>query len=104
VVGLSSSVLFDKDQHTNPINRRISIIIMNKAAEDAARRTDGFGAESANDETETPTDTPAAPSPEGAADGPQAGAEPSVALPARPDLGATARALQDQGIETRPRN
>ena len=104
VVGLSSSVLFDKDQPTNPINRRISIIIMNKAAEDAARRTDGFGAESVNEESEAPSDTPAEGSAEGAADGPQAGSEASVAVPAQPDLGAAARALQDQGIETRPRN
>lgn len=33
VVGLSSAVLFDKDDPTNPVNRRISIIVMsNKAA------------------------------------------------------------------------
>ena len=30
VVGLSSSVLFDKDNPRNPINRRISIIVMTK--------------------------------------------------------------------------
>ena len=34
VVGLSSVVLFDKDDPTNPVNRRISIIVMsNKATE-----------------------------------------------------------------------
>jgi chemotaxis protein MotB len=34
VVGLSSVVLFDKDDPANPVNRRISIIVMsNKAAE-----------------------------------------------------------------------
>ena len=34
VVGLSSAVLFDKNDPTNPVNRRISIIVMsNKAAE-----------------------------------------------------------------------
>ena len=34
VVGLSSAVLFDKDDPTNPVNRRISIIVMsNKATE-----------------------------------------------------------------------
>jgi chemotaxis protein MotB len=97
VVGLSSSVLFDRDQPTNPINRRISIIIMNKAAEDAARRSDAFGAESAGGEaipTEPASDGPATTNP----------AEPGVALPAPPDLGAAARALEAQGIETRPRN
>lgn len=36
VVGLSSSVLFDKTQPDNPINRRISIVVMTKAAEAAA--------------------------------------------------------------------
>lgn len=36
VVGLASSVLFDRENPANPINRRISIIVMNKAAEDAA--------------------------------------------------------------------
>lgn len=36
VVGVASSVLFDKENPTNPINRRISIIVMNKATEDTA--------------------------------------------------------------------
>ncbi len=40
VVGLSSSVLFDKVQPRNPINRRISIIVMTKRAEEAALKTD----------------------------------------------------------------
>ncbi|HBV20633.1 MAG TPA: flagellar motor protein MotB [Nitrosomonas sp.] len=35
VVGLSSAVLFDKEDPFNPINRRISIIVMNKKAESA---------------------------------------------------------------------
>jgi len=36
VVGLSSSVLFDRTDPQNPINRRISIVVMTKAAEEAA--------------------------------------------------------------------
>jgi len=36
VVGLASSVLFDPQDSHNPINRRISIIVMNKRAEEAA--------------------------------------------------------------------
>jgi chemotaxis protein MotB len=40
VVGLSSAVLFDKTQPRNPINRRISIIVMTKRAEEAAVKTD----------------------------------------------------------------
>jgi chemotaxis protein MotB len=38
VVGLSSAVLFEKNDPFNPINRRISIIIMNKKAEEAITR------------------------------------------------------------------
>src|SRR5580700_7731804 len=40
VVGLSSSVLFDKSEPENPINRRISIVVMTKAGEAAALLTD----------------------------------------------------------------
>ena len=36
VVGLSSSVLFDKENPQDPINRRISIVVMTDAAEKAA--------------------------------------------------------------------
>lgn len=43
VVGLSSAVLFDKAQPLNPINRRISIIVMNKKAEEAALKDGGSG-------------------------------------------------------------
>ena len=41
VVGLSSAVLFDKENPFNPINRRISIIVMNKKAEEAAQKDGG---------------------------------------------------------------
>jgi len=41
VVGLSSAVLFDKVDPLNPINRRISIIVMNKKAEESARNDGG---------------------------------------------------------------
>jgi chemotaxis protein MotB len=40
VVGLSSSVLFDRDSPQSPINRRISIVIMTKQAEQDALKTD----------------------------------------------------------------
>ncbi len=40
VVGLSSSVLFDKADPQNPINRRISIVVMTRQAEEAALKTD----------------------------------------------------------------
>ena len=35
VIGLSSAVLFDKNEPLNPINRRISIVVMNERAEKA---------------------------------------------------------------------
>ena len=38
VVGLASTVLYDKDDPQNPINRRISIIVMNKRTEEAILR------------------------------------------------------------------
>lgn len=41
VVGLSSAVLFDKADPFNPINRRISIIVLNKKAEEAAQHDGG---------------------------------------------------------------
>jgi chemotaxis protein MotB len=41
VVGLSSAVLFDKSNPLNPVNRRISIIVMNKKAEEAAQNDGG---------------------------------------------------------------
>ena len=42
VVGLSSAVLFDKNNPMNPANRRISIIVMNKQTEDSINK-DGEG-------------------------------------------------------------
>lgn len=38
VVGLASTVLLDKDDPQNPINRRISIVVMNREAEEAVSR------------------------------------------------------------------
>ena len=41
VVGLSSAVLFDRTNALNPVNRRISIIIMNRQAEERALGSGG---------------------------------------------------------------
>ncbi|MES1983243.1 MAG: flagellar motor protein MotB [Pseudomonadota bacterium] len=41
VVGLSSAVLYDRIDPLNPVNRRISIIVMNKKAEEAASNDGG---------------------------------------------------------------
>ena len=43
VVGLASSVLFDKKRPRNPINRRIAIVVLNQEAEAAIRIHEGKG-------------------------------------------------------------
>ena len=48
VVGLSSAVLLDKEDPYNPINRRISIIVMNKKAEELVE-SNGTAADSASE-------------------------------------------------------
>jgi chemotaxis protein MotB len=40
ITGLSSSVLFDKKNPRNPVNRRISIVVMTRAAEEQAQHID----------------------------------------------------------------
>ncbi len=50
VVGLSSAVLFNKEDPLDPINRRISIIVMNKQAELSASQ-DGGSIQVADDAT-----------------------------------------------------
>ncbi len=52
VVGLSSAVLLDKSDPYNPINRRISIIVMNKRTEEAASKDGGVI------EVDTPSQVP----------------------------------------------
>jgi chemotaxis protein MotB len=42
VVGLADSVLFDKKHPTSPINRRISIIVMNRATEKEISEREGY--------------------------------------------------------------
>jgi chemotaxis protein MotB len=45
VVGMSSYVRLDTENPSNPINRRISIVVLNKATEDALNRSDTFTAD-----------------------------------------------------------
>ncbi len=53
VVGLSSAVLFNKEDPLSPVNRRISLIVMNKKAEEAAQHDGGIVKLDANaDETD----------------------------------------------------
>ncbi|MGB8518361.1 MAG: flagellar motor protein MotB, partial [Gallionella sp.] len=53
VVGLSSAVLFNKDDPMSPVNRRISLIVMNKKAEEAASHDGGtVGVDAGSDGTD----------------------------------------------------
>jgi chemotaxis protein MotB len=78
VVGLSSSVLFDKSEPQNPINRRISIIVMTRQAEEAALKSDT--AEETPSAPTTPT-TPATPA-SAPAEAAGTAASPPAAAPA----------------------
>ena len=41
VIGLGSSVLFDKDSPRKPVNRRISILVMNKETDESIEKSEG---------------------------------------------------------------
>ncbi|HEY6483127.1 MAG TPA: flagellar motor protein MotB [Steroidobacteraceae bacterium] len=83
VVGLSSSVLFDKADPQNPINRRISIVVMTKKAEEAALKTDAAG------ESPAPPPAPASAQPATAASAPPASG-PGASAPAASGPAASA--------------
>ncbi|MDD2685414.1 MAG: flagellar motor protein MotB [Gallionella sp.] len=57
VVGLSSAVLFKKEEPLSPVNRRISLIVMNKKAEEAAQHDGGVVKVDASGEDEDLGDT-----------------------------------------------
>jgi chemotaxis protein MotB len=73
VIGLSSAVLYDKADPLNPINRRISIIVMNQETEDRIENSTALEASSAasvekvvksgNSTAPAPTSPPAATNP-----------------------------------------
>ncbi|HTC45557.1 MAG TPA: flagellar motor protein MotB [Steroidobacteraceae bacterium] len=94
VVGLSSSVLFDKDNPQNPINRRISIIVMTKQAEDSALKSEARpeNVSGGVSVTEPAPATPVAP-PTQAAPPPSAAPPLRTAAPA-PAAGTTAVATR----------
>ena len=82
VVGLSSSVLFDKTNTRNPINRRISIIVMTRQAEESALKTDDSSDTLSPTPTSTSTPAPAAtPAVDSKAAAP-AGTSPAATVPA----------------------
>jgi len=111
VVGLASSVLFDRENPYNPINRRISIIVMTKSAEATALSTDAPDVDAAR---EAILSAPIASNPEPPEASPQQTAlttrapEPAPAAATattRSDPVAAARAaeaaLAQQGLSTR---
>jgi chemotaxis protein MotB len=53
VVGLSSMVLFDKNDPLNPSNRRINIVVLNKRTEEAMLMEDGYATVSIENSDET---------------------------------------------------
>jgi chemotaxis protein MotB len=50
VVGLSSAVLFDRQDPFNPVNRRISLIVMNKKAEESITKEGSASVDVVNEE------------------------------------------------------
>jgi len=60
VAGLSSSVLFDKQNPRSPVNRRISIVVMTQKAEEDAQRIDIPAAPVADAEAAVTGESPAA--------------------------------------------
>ncbi|RXR03551.1 flagellar motor protein MotB [Pseudoxanthomonas composti] len=84
VVGLAASVPFDKTDPRSPVNRRISIVVLNKQALDQAAKTDTpIAATSQGAETEASTQTEGAASAPVPASGPSPAAA-AVAAPASP--------------------
>jgi chemotaxis protein MotB len=78
VVGLSSAVLFDKQDPRDPINRRISIIVMTRQAEQDAIKTESFPETApASESAPQPPGAPA-PASTAATAAPQAGSGPAT--------------------------
>jgi chemotaxis protein MotB len=91
VVGLASSVLFDKANPFNPINRRISIIVMTKSAEATALSTDAPDVETAREAIESGAQAAnAPPDPAGATTAGATAAPVTPASVAAPAQAATA--------------
>jgi chemotaxis protein MotB len=91
VVGLSSSVLFNSSNPRAPINRRISIIVMTKQAEEAALKTEDAPPVSAAAAARMPAASPgtaAAPAEPAAAPAAAPGTAPPTATAASPAAAA----------------
>lgn len=51
VVGLASTVLFDKNDPLGSVNRRISIVVLNQKTEDAILQEEGPASDEADEES-----------------------------------------------------
>jgi chemotaxis protein MotB len=91
VVGLASSVLFDRENPYNPINRRISIIVMTKTAEANALSTDAADVNATRERIESATTPPTAAAPTGAIPTER---PPAAAAASPADVDAAARAAE----------
>ena len=109
VVGLSSSVLFDRASPRNPINRRISIVVLTREAEQEAQKTDiPMQIASAPGETATggsPSAASTDASPQLAMRGPRAdpgtpGPINAIDKPVNPPMGAAPIALPESAATT----
>ena len=93
VVGLSSAVLMDRQNPSNPINRRISIIVMNKKAEESASRDGGAVTITEEKQAEPVLENSLGPKPAGAANAaagaPAALVPVSAPVPVMPPNAAT---------------
>jgi len=90
VVGLSSAVLMDQQNPSNPINRRISIIVMNKKAEETAARDGGTVTTISDDKQAEPALQQGVETPAAGAAVPAVRAVPAAAaVPAMPPNAAT---------------
>ncbi|NDU85905.1 MAG: flagellar motor protein MotB [Ferrovum sp.] len=94
VVGLSSAVLLNKEDPNDPTNRRISIIVMNKSAEESARHDGGVIQVNTGKNADSPGKSPTDSTPPAAPASPQAGGVP----PAAPASGGTPNAAALQPI------
>jgi chemotaxis protein MotB len=89
VVGLSSAVLFDKSNPLNPVNRRISIIVMNKKAEEAAQKDGGtVELDAENGNPQQAISEAGGSMPKASAAVPATASAPVVAAPVAPQAGA----------------
>jgi chemotaxis protein MotB len=103
VVGLSSIVPFNKDDPRHPINRRIAIIVMNKATE-AALLGEGARVSTAHEAEQAMNgDTPVASVTEPPQEAPQAVVQAAVIEPSKQPAKETPKAVPPAAVQEAPK-